>query len=107
MVLSVVEAVPADSKPPAADVDVHISTDKRHGFGASAPSSTRVPSLHIGRAGDSTFLLELVEIVGPFSARAEDISPWLFIICSSVLCALASLLVGFHVFFCGETWLLS
>ena len=107
MVLSVVEAVPADSKPPAADVDERISTDERHGFGASAPSSTRVPSLYIGRAGDSTFLPKLVEIVGPSSARAEDISPWLFIIYSTVLCALANLLVGFHVFLCGETWLLS
>ena len=49
MVSIAVEAVPADSKPPVA-VGVRISSSERHGFGASAPLSTRVSFLHIGRA---------------------------------------------------------
>ena len=50
MVLVAVEAVPAESKPPAA-VRVHIFTGERHGFGAAAPLSTRASSLEQGRAG--------------------------------------------------------
>ena len=50
MVLMVVEAMPASSKPPAG-VDVRISPGERHIFGASAPSSTRASFLYIGRAG--------------------------------------------------------
>ena len=50
MVLTaVVEAVPADSKLLAVVVE-HISPGERHGFGASASSSTKASSLQ-GRAG--------------------------------------------------------
>ena len=53
MAVSDVEAGPVSSKPPAG-VGVRISTGERHNFGASAPSSTRASSPHIGgRAGDS------------------------------------------------------
>ena len=61
MVLSVVEAVPASSKP-SAGVDVRISPGKRHGFGTSAPSSTRASFLYIMRAEDLTFLPKLVKL---------------------------------------------
>ena len=50
MVVIAVKAVPAGNKPPAA-VGVRVSTSERHGFGASAPLSTRASFLHIGRAG--------------------------------------------------------
>ena len=53
MALVDVEAVPVDSKPPAVIV-VRISPGNRHDFGALAPSSTIVLSLHIfRRAGGS------------------------------------------------------
>ena len=52
MVLVAVEAVPAGNKPPAA-VSVRISTSEKHGFGASAPLSTRALSLQQGRVGGS------------------------------------------------------
>ena len=50
VVLVVVEAVPAGSKPPAA-VGVRISKGERRDFGAAAPLSTRASSLEQGRAG--------------------------------------------------------
>ena len=50
--LIAVEAVPAGSKPPMI-VNVRISTDDRHGFGAAAPLSTTASSLQQGRAIDS------------------------------------------------------
>ena len=74
-----------DSKPPAVDVDVRISTGERHGFGASAPSPTRTSPLLIGRAGGLTTLPKLVELVGPSTAGAEEISP-----CSSSAAAAPS-----------------
>ena len=52
MVFSVVEAVPVSSKSPMG-VDVRICTGERHGLGFSAPSSTKVSSLHTGRARGS------------------------------------------------------
>ena len=64
-----------DSKPTAVDVDMRISAGERHGFGASAPSPTRTSSLLIGRAGGLTTLPKLVELVGPSTAGAEEISP--------------------------------
>ena len=99
-----------DSKPPAVDVDVRISMGERHDFGASAPSPTRTSSLLIGRAGGLTTLPKLVELVGPSTAGAEEISP-----CSSLAAAApsvplrapASLLVCSYVYPRGETWLLS
>ena len=63
MVLITVEAVPAGSKPPAA-ISVCIATDKRRGFGATAPLSTKTSSLQ-ERAGGSAFMTKLVELVGP------------------------------------------
>ena len=50
MVSIAVETVPAGSKPPAA-VSVRISTGERHGFGTTAPLSTRTSSLEQARAG--------------------------------------------------------
>ena len=63
MILVTVEALLAESKPPAA-VSVRISTSERHGFGAAAPSSTKMSCLR-GRAGGLAFMPKLVELVGP------------------------------------------
>ena len=53
MILIAVEAVPAGSEPPMVVV-VCISPGERHGFGASAPSSTGASSLQVmRRAGGS------------------------------------------------------
>ena len=53
-----VEAVPVT-------VDVRISADERHGFGASASLSTRASSIDISGAGGSAVMLKLVKLVGP------------------------------------------
>ena len=63
MILVAVEVVRAGRKPPPA-VSVCISTGEGYGFGAVAPLSTKTSSLR-GRAGDSAFMLKLVELVGP------------------------------------------
>ena len=52
VVLIVVEAEPASSKPPVG-VDVRISTGEKHDVGASASSSTRASSIDSVRAGSS------------------------------------------------------
>ena len=60
MVLSVVEAVPASSKPPVANDSMRIPTGGRCDFGASVPSLTRAsPMLFLG-ARCSTILPKLV-----------------------------------------------
>ena len=102
MPLNVVEAVPASSKPPAGG-DLRISTGEGHGFGASAPSSTRVSCLHIERAGGSAILLKLVELVGPSMARAKEVSP-----CFSSSAAAPSVrlrvFVSISLLFCLPSW---
>ena len=65
MILVAVKAVPARSKPPVA-VSVRVSMSEGHGFDAAAPLSTRVLSLK-ERAGGSTFMPKLVELVRPAS----------------------------------------
>ena len=103
MDLIVLEVTPAGSKPPAADDSMRTSTSGRCGFGASAPFSTRASSLHIERAGGSAILPKLV---GPSTARAEEISP-----CFSSYAAAPSVrlrvFVCFYVCLGGEMWLLS
>ena len=50
MILIVGEAVPAITKPPAADDSLRISTGGRCGFGASAPSLIRVSPMDFSGA---------------------------------------------------------
>ena len=96
MVLSVVEAVPASSKPPAVNDSMRASTGGRYGFGASAPLLTRAASMHFSRAGGLASLLKLVKLVRPSSARAEEISSYVSPL-PQRLRTLASLLVYFYV----------
>ena len=75
MVIVAVETVPVGSKTLATG-GVRISTSKRHGFGASAPLSTRASFLQ-GRAGGSAIMPKLVELVGPLSTLfAKELSPY-------------------------------
>ena len=75
MVVNAVEAVPAESKPPAA-VRVRISAGERHRFGVAAPLSTRASSLVQGRAGGSVESSpKLVRHIGSVSTWAEELSP--------------------------------
>ena len=76
MVLVVVEAVPAGSKPPAA-VGIRIFKGERHDFGATAPLPTRALSLEQGRArGPVKSSPKLVKLVGPaWTLFAEQLSP--------------------------------
>ena len=65
MVLSVVEALPAGSKPSAADDSIWTSAGGKCGFGASAPSLTRASPIHFsGAKRDSAILPKLVKLVG-------------------------------------------
>ena len=64
MVFSNMEAMPASSKPPAADDSMRTSTGRRCGFGASAPSLTRAPSMNFLGARCSNILPKLVKLVG-------------------------------------------
>ena len=76
MALIVVEAVPANSKPPTADGSIRTSSGGRYGFGVSVPSLTRASQIHFsGAERESAILPNLVEFVGPSSTRAEDVSP--------------------------------
>ena len=61
VVLVVIVAIPAESKPPAA-VGGRISKGEIHDLGAAAPFSTTTSSLQ-GRARGSTFTPKLVEVV--------------------------------------------
>ena len=76
MILVVVEALPAGSKPPAA-VGVRISKGERHGFGAAAPLSSRASSLEQGGAGGPVKSSpKLVELIGPaWTLFVEQLSP--------------------------------
>ena len=76
MVIIAAEAVPASSKPPST-VSVHISTGGRHGFGASAPLSTRASPVDFSGARDSAIVPELVKLVEPPSTLAEELSPFI------------------------------
>ena len=74
MILVVVEASPAGSKPPAAVV-VRISMGARHDSGDAAPFSTKTSSMQ-ERAGGSAFTPKQVEVVGPsWILFAEKLSP--------------------------------
>ena len=67
MVLSVLEAVPVSSKPPAVDDGTRTFTGERCGFGASAPSLTSASPIHFpGAKRCSAILLKLVQRVGVF-----------------------------------------
>ena len=105
MVLSVVEAVPASSKP-SAGVDVRISPGKIHGFGTSAPSSTRASSRHIMRAEGVAFFAE-ADQTQLSSTRADVVSLCLARSAAAPSHTLTGLRVCFYVCFRGETWLLS
>ena len=74
MVLIVVEAVRASSKPPLADDSMRTSTGGRYCFGAAVTSLTRAPPMHFSGAGGSTILPNLVKLIGPSSTRAEEVS---------------------------------
>ena len=74
MIIIAVKAVPADSKPPAV-VSGPISTGGRCGSGTSVFLSTRASSLHIRRAEGLVLLPKLVELIGPSTVLAEEISP--------------------------------
>ena len=76
IILIAVEAVPAGSKPPAA-VGVRISTGEIHGFGASAPLSTRASPTDSSGAGGSAIMLKLAKLVGSPSTLAEELSPFM------------------------------
>ena len=72
MILSVVEAAPASSKPSAADDSIRTSAGGRYGFGASAPSLTRALLMHFsGAERGSAILPKLVKLVGPSYSRAS------------------------------------
>ena len=78
MVLIVVEAVPAGSKPPAADGSMRTSTGGKCGFGTSAPSLTRASLVHFSGAikRGSAIMPTLVKLVRPSSTIiAEELSP--------------------------------
>ena len=77
MVLSVIEAVSANSKLPAVDSSMRTSTGERCGFGASAPSLTRASSMPFSGTRGSAILPKLVELVGSSSTRADEVSPYL------------------------------
>ena len=96
MALIILKAVPASSKP-SVGFDVRIAPDEKHGVDASAPSSTRAPSLHIGRAGGSVSSPKLVLLVGPsLTLPGRRVTLVLHSICCSALCTLASLVVCFY-----------
>ena len=77
MILIVVEAVPASSKPPAVDDSRHNSTDGICDFGALASSVTRASPMHFsGAERISASLPKLVKLVSFSSARAEKVSPF-------------------------------
>ena len=76
MILVVVEALPAGSKPPAA-IGERISRGEIHDLGAAAPLPTSASSLDQERAGDPVESPpKLVEYIGSASTRfAEQPSP--------------------------------
>ena len=88
MVLIAVKAVPAGSRPQAADDSMRTSTGERCGFGASAPSLTKELKMHFsGARGGWAILPKLVKLVGPSSTLlAEELSP----ICLARSAAVAS-----------------
>ena len=65
MVLIVVEAVPAGSKPPAVDDSMRTFMGGRFGLGASAPLFTRASPMHFSGAGGSAIMPNLVELIRP------------------------------------------
>ena len=67
----------ASSKPPPADDGMRTSSSGRYGFGASAPLLMRAPPMYFSGAGGSAILPKLVKLLGPSSARAEELSPYL------------------------------
>ena len=73
MVLIIVEAVPAGSKPPGA-VGVRIPTGERHGLSAPAPLSTRTLSLQGGAGGSVESSPKLVKLFEPSSTLVKKIS---------------------------------
>ena len=75
MAISVVEAVPASSKPSAADDSMRTFTGGRHEFGVSAPSLNRVPStIFSGARKGSVISPNMVKNVEFSSARTEEVS---------------------------------
>ena len=107
MVLVAVEAVPAESKLPAA-VGVRASKGERHDFGTATSLPTRAFSLKQGRAGgpvkSSPKLVELGRAGLDLFCRTAI--PMLGLNCTSgALRTLASLLVCCYVRLHGETWL--
>ena len=64
MTVSVVEAEPLCRMPPMG-VDMRICMGDRSGFGPSAPSSTRAPSILFSKAeGSNVSLKKLVQLIG-------------------------------------------
>ena len=75
MVLIAVEAVSADSKPPATDDSMRTSIGGRCSFAASAPLLTRASPMHFSGVRVSAIVPKLVKLVGPSSTLAEELSP--------------------------------
>ena len=74
MGLTVVEAVPADSKPPAVDDSMRTSTGRKYDFGASAPLLTRTSPMHFyGAKRGSVVRPKLAKHVWPSSTRSKEL----------------------------------
>ena len=76
IVLIAVEAIPAGSKPSAADDSMRTSIVGRCGFDASATLLTRASPMHFLEARGSAFMPKLVKLIGPSSTLAEKLSPF-------------------------------
>ena len=77
MVLIVLEAMSASSRPPAVDDGMRTSMGGRYGFGASAPLLARASPMHfLGAERGSVILPKLVKLVGFSSARADEVSSY-------------------------------
>ena len=79
MVLIALEAVPVGNKPSAADGSMRTLTGERWGFGASAPSLARAPSIHfsVSIKRGSAIMMKLVKLVGPSLILAKELSPFI------------------------------
>ena len=75
MVLNDVEAVPASSKPPVADVSMCTFTSERCSLGASVLLFTRASPMPFSEAKGSDVMPKLVKLVGSSSTQAGEISP--------------------------------
>ena len=78
MILSVVEAASASSKPPADDDNMRTSTGGKCRFSALVPSLIRASPMPFSEARGSAIYLKLVKLVGSSSTRADELSLYFF-----------------------------